>query len=105
MIIVVVINTIKQVDATNTFDYPPYNINNDYGILGIKTLSMSATQYNNISYYNAHNLYGIAEQIATRQALLDVNPDKRPFVLSRSSFLSTGKHAAKWTGDNGQFYM
>jgi alpha-D-xyloside xylohydrolase len=91
----------KQVDSRNSLDYPPYNINNDYGVLGIKTLSMAATQFDNITYYDAHNLYGISEQIATRRALLEAT-GKRPFVLSRSSFLSTGVHSAKWTGDNGK---
>ncbi len=62
---------------------------------------MSSVQYGNVSHYNAHNLYGLTEQIATNKALKDVR-DKRPFVLSRSSFMSTGVHSAKWTGDNGK---
>jgi alpha-glucosidase (family GH31 glycosyl hydrolase) len=45
-------------------------------------------------------LYGLTEQIATNKALVDIR-GKRPFVLSRSSFPSTGVHSAKWTGDNG----
>ncbi len=91
----------KQVDPTNKLDYPPYNINNAWQKLGIKTISMASTQYGSLDYYNTHNLYGLTEQIATNQALQSVR-GKRPFVLSRSSFLSTGTHSAKWTGDNGR---
>lgn len=89
----------SQIDATNQLDYPPYRIANSYSELSMKTLAMSSTQYGNVTYYDAHNLYGISEQIATNAALRTIR-NKRPFVLSRSSFLSTGKHSAKWTGDN-----
>lgn len=88
------------VDSTNKYDFPPYNIGNAYGKLSTKTISASATQYGNVTVYNSHNLYGLTEQIATNQALREIR-DKRPFLLSRSSFLSTGAHSAKWTGDNG----
>lgn len=90
----------KQVDSSNKYDYPPYSINNAYGKLSTKTIAVSATQYGNVSVYNSHNLYGLTEQIATNVALSDVR-GKRPFLLSRSSFPSTGAHSAKWTGDNG----
>ena len=90
----------SEVDSSNKLDYPPYNIGNKYGLLGQKTMAMSATHYGNISVYDAHNIYGISEQIATASALTEIR-SKRPFVLSRSSFLGTGKHSAKWTGDNG----
>lgn len=53
----------------------------------------------NILAYNAHNLYGLTEQIATNQAIKTITK-KRPFLLTRSSFLSTGQHSFKWTGDN-----
>ena len=89
----------KPVDTSNTYDFPPYNINNFYGLISSKTLQMSTKQYNDALVYNTHNLYGLTEQMATNQALKTIT-GKRPFVLSRSSFLSTGQHSFKWTGDN-----
>lgn len=93
----------STIDYSNSLDFPPYNINNVGGIIGTKTMAMSATHYGNISVYDAHNLYGISEQIATRDSLISIR-DKRPFLLSRSGFLSTGVQSAKWTGDNGAYW-
>jgi alpha-glucosidase (family GH31 glycosyl hydrolase) len=89
-----------MVEHMNTLDFPPYDIHTAYPFLSSKTMSMTATHYNNVSVYDAHNLYGLTEQIATNKALTDIR-QKRPFLLSRSSFLSSGVHTAKWTGDNG----
>jgi len=90
----------STIDPSNPLDFPPYKIQNLYGRLSTKTIAMSATHYGNVSVYNAHNLYGLTEQIATNRALSAIR-QKRPFLLTRSSFLSTGRHSAKWTGDNG----
>mmetsp|Transcript_21605 Transcript_21605/g.22362 ORF Transcript_21605/g.22362 Transcript_21605/m.22362 type:complete len:969 (+) Transcript_21605:105-3011(+) len=89
----------STVDSTNSLDFPPYNINNVGGRLGVKTMAMSSTHYGNVTVYDAHNLYGLTEQITTNAALRTIR-GKRPFILTRSSFLSTGAHSAKWTGDN-----
>ncbi len=47
-----------------------------------------------------HNVYGQLMVQASRQGILQANPAKRPFVLSRSNFLGGQKYAATWTGDN-----
>ena len=47
-----------------------------------------------------HNIYGYNMVRATRQGILQANPDKRPFVLSRANFLGGQRYAATWTGDN-----
>jgi alpha-D-xyloside xylohydrolase len=91
----------SNVDSNNKLDYPPYGIANSYGKLSTKTVAVSATHYGNVTQYNTHNLYGLTEQIATNQAMRDIR-NARPFILSRSSFLSSGVHSAKWTGDNGK---
>jgi len=47
-----------------------------------------------------HNVYGMLMVKASREGILNANPDKRPFVLSRSGFLGSNRFAATWTGDN-----
>ena len=47
-----------------------------------------------------HNVYGMQMVRASRQGLLLANPQKRPFILSRSNFLGGQHYAATWTGDN-----
>lgn len=47
-----------------------------------------------------HNIYGFNMVRASRDGLLLANPNKRPFVLSRSNFLGGHRYAATWTGDN-----
>lgn len=93
--------TCSEVDSTNNLDYPPYRIGNHQGNgnLGVKTLPASSLHYMNETTYNVHNLYGLTEQIATNEALTQVRGE-RPFLLTRSSFLSSGAHTAKWSGDN-----
>ncbi len=47
-----------------------------------------------------HNVYGMLMARATREGLLAARPDRRPFVLTRASFLGGQRYAATWTGDN-----
>ncbi len=51
-------------------------------------------------HYQYHNVYGMLMSRATREGIVAANPDKRPFVLSRASFIGGHRHAAMWTGDN-----
>jgi len=47
-----------------------------------------------------HNAYGRLMVDATRKGVLAANPEKRPFVLTRSNLLGGQRYAATWTGDN-----
>jgi alpha-glucosidase (family GH31 glycosyl hydrolase) len=79
-----------------------YKINN-FGRelpLETKTVSPDALHYNNTLHYSVHNLYGHSEAIMTRKTVYELIPGKRPFVLTRSTFPSSGVHAGHWTGDN-----
>ena len=47
-----------------------------------------------------HNAYGLLMSEATLDGMKTARPDRRPFLLSRSSFLGGHRYAAMWTGDN-----
>ena len=47
-----------------------------------------------------HNQYALGMAKASRAGFLAANPDRRPFLLTRSAFLSSSRYAAAWTGDN-----
>jgi alpha-D-xyloside xylohydrolase len=100
----------EQVQDSTSSDFdpvnPPYAINNNnaHSPLNDKTIDMNAYMFDGVSEYNAHNIYGLAEAVATHTTLQSWN-NKRPFVLSRSTFAGSGKWTAHWTGDNASQWV
>ncbi|MEM1185483.1 MAG: TIM-barrel domain-containing protein [Planctomycetota bacterium] len=47
-----------------------------------------------------HNLYGLLNARASFEGISKANPEKRPFLLTRSGFIGSQRYAATWTGDN-----
>lgn len=47
-----------------------------------------------------HNVYGMENSRGTYEGLLMLQPNVRPFVLTRASYAGGQRYAATWTGDN-----
>ncbi|RCK64212.1 Glucoamylase 1 [Candida viswanathii] len=105
----------SSVDSMNTLapgrgniNYPPYAINNmiNNHDLAARQISPNATHADGTLEYDIHNLYGFLEEKAIHEALLSVRPNKRPFIIGRSTFSGAGKYAGHWGGDNvADYYM
>eukprot|EP00808_Paulinella_micropora_P029188 g1720.t1 len=94
---------------TGYYDEPPYmplmqqyrkcrSIQGDISGLDIGTMSMANSWHAGLEY-DLHNLHGWLETNVTAAALRTLTK-RRPFVLSRSTFAGSGRHAAHWLGDN-----
>jgi alpha-glucosidase len=53
-----------------------------------------------VPHERVRNLYGHQECRATRSFLERANPERRPFLLTRSGYTGIQRYAAVWTGDN-----
>ncbi|MFV9568732.1 glycoside hydrolase family 31 protein [Thermoanaerobacter mathranii] len=57
-----------------------------------------------ILHKEAHNVYANYMAMVTRDGLLRIKPNERPFVLTRAGFSGIQRYAAMWTGDNKSLY-
>lgn len=53
-----------------------------------------------VLHQRVHNLYGASMARATSKILIELRSDERPYVITRSSYIGTHRHAVLWTGDN-----
>jgi alpha-glucosidase len=66
----------------------------------LPALSVQDNRGNPTPHMLIHNVYGHTMIEATYTALTDINPNRRPFVLTRSAYAGSQRYAFIWTGDN-----
>lgn len=74
----------KSITLNESYFNPPYTINNGDNAYNIsyKTVAVTAYHYDGTLVYDAHNLYGMLETLATTSALQKLR-NKRQFILTR----------------------
>lgn len=52
------------------------------------------------THLEIHNVFGMENTRGTYEGLLKLEPNKRPFVMTRASYAGGQRYAATWSGDN-----
>ncbi len=52
------------------------------------------------THEEVHNIYGMQNTRATFEGLRQLNPNERPFVMTRATYAGGQRYAVTWTGDN-----
>jgi len=70
------------------------------GTMNITAMHRGGGEFEPGTHLQYHNIYGMQMVRASKEGILNANPNKRPFLLTRSNFLGGHRYAATWTGDN-----
>ncbi|XP_033117884.1 maltase-glucoamylase, intestinal-like [Anneissia japonica] len=92
-----------EVNSLNNPPYLPNILGYWEGDLIDKTICMDAKQFGG-KHYDLHSLYGHTMSLVTFKALRELEPEKRPLVVTRSHFTGTSPYAQHWLGDNQSFW-
>jgi len=68
-----------------------------------KTMPLDTVHYverRKTDHREIHNVFGMENVHGTYEGLLKLQPDQRPFVLTRAAYAGAQRYAATWTGDN-----
>ncbi|TFF95510.1 MAG: DUF4968 domain-containing protein, partial [Promethearchaeota archaeon] len=83
----------------NDMNEPSYNIQPYFH--WVKTKNLIFYDHGlNTPFNKNRNVYGLLMARATHEGLLKHQPNKRPWILTRSGFCGIHRYAAVWTGDN-----
>ena len=74
------------------------------GRLSIHALATNASHADGQVELDVHNISGLMEEKATHLAVQDVIPNKRPFLISRSTFPSSGRWTGHWVRRQPPFF-
>jgi alpha-glucosidase len=78
-----------------------WNDMNEPSNFGGGTLPVIATfGHGNAGHLESHNLYALLEARATYEGLRRIQPDRRPFIVTRAGFSGIQRYSSIWTGDN-----
>ncbi|HID91428.1 TPA: DUF4968 domain-containing protein, partial [Candidatus Bathyarchaeota archaeon] len=86
----------------NDMNEPTVFVTRD-GETGASTLDANVLHHDRglrTPHAKSHNVYGLLMARAAHEGLLRINPQRRPFVLTRAAYAGIQRYAAVWTGDN-----
>lgn len=99
--------SVHRFDTENDFGEPLANLLWDKGICNRESYYDEFSHTVNgerVTNREVHNLFGTQMTKAVADALTEDEPQKRHFVLSRSSYPGMHRYAAIWTGDNHSWW-
>ena len=83
----------------NDIDEPEGDSIPSNGLLWLDGRYGTSTTDSRRQWCNEHNYFGLRCASTSYEALLEKNPNKRPFVLSRSGNCGIQRYAVSWSGD------